>query len=58
MPRSKVIEHLRKEGEAHPEFADGPIAALKVYAESSDDDVANAARQALAALGQETTDAT
>lgn len=56
MARSKVIEHLRKEGEAHPDL-DGPVAALQVYAESSDDEVANAARQALAALGQEGSDA-
>jgi hypothetical protein len=47
----RVIEHLRKEGKAH-----GPIAALKVYAGSSNEKVARAAREALAALDKEDSD--
>jgi len=45
-----LIDHLRKEGEARSDLADGPIAALTVYAESSDEEVAKAAQEALAAL--------
>jgi hypothetical protein len=45
-----MIEQLRTEAEARPDLADGPIASLRAYAESSNEEIAMSAREALTAL--------
>ncbi len=48
----RVIGHLRQEGQGHRDRVDGVVAALKVYADSSDKETADAAQDALSALTQ------